>query len=127
MIRVEMAESLMELVCNNCSLVFKRTKAEIRRAAKRGRIKVYCSRKCASCNPEHLERLRKYGKPNIKNLIAGNRRDEFTPFRPHFRRIHNRGKECTITLQDLKDIWENQDGKCGFKARFAVRKMRRRF
>lgn len=52
------------------------------------------------------------------NLFLGTRRDEYSPFRQHFklarRRVKTHGRECTITLEYLKELWEKQDGKCPY-------------
>lgn len=51
-------------------------------------------------------------------LFLGTRRDEYSPFRQHFklarRRVKTHGRECTITLEYLKEVWEKQDGKCPY-------------
>ncbi len=50
------------------------------------------------------------------HLFLGNRRDEYSPFRQHLRlarrRVKSHGRECTITLEHLKELWEKQDGRC---------------
>lgn len=49
--------------------------------------------------------------------MAG-RNDEYTEFREHLRRINSRCKRnkiyTNVSLQDLKDIWEAQDGVCPY-------------
>jgi hypothetical protein len=46
-------------------------------------------------------------------LIPGyNRADEFTPFREYLRRSKRRTKQVSISLRDLKDQWEKQEGIC---------------
>ncbi|HVI42284.1 MAG TPA: hypothetical protein VM577_16650 [Anaerovoracaceae bacterium] len=49
---------------------------------------------------------------NIQNLRRGSEPDEFTGFREHLRKARRRKFECKITLQDLKDIWNRQNGRC---------------
>ena len=52
------------------------------------------------------------------NLFSGNRRDEYSPFRQHFklarRRVKTHGRECTITLEYLKELWEKQGARCPY-------------
>ncbi|MEM7714902.1 MAG: hypothetical protein AAF349_15215 [Cyanobacteria bacterium P01_A01_bin.68] len=52
------------------------------------------------------------------NTAIGNRRDEYSPFRQHLRLARRRGKingrECNITLEYLKNLWEKQGGRCPY-------------
>lgn len=47
-----------------------------------------------------------------------NRRDEYSPFRQHLklarRRVKGKDRQCTITLQYLKELWEKQGGRCPY-------------
>jgi hypothetical protein len=58
---------------------------------------------------------------NLENNICTslplfNRRDEYSPYRQHLRlarrRVKLNGRECNITLEYLKALWEQQDGRC---------------
>ena len=106
---------MIELICEICGNTFSRNIGEYNRSVKKGR-KSYCSRKCT-------------GKVVGKNLAghrsdynisqhSGNRNDEFTPFRLLFRtakrRAEERDREFSITLKDLEEVWENQNGKCPY-------------
>ena len=56
-------------------------------------------------------------KNNIRtNSVLYNRRDEYSPYRQHLRlarrRVKLNGRECNITLEYLKVLWEKQDGRC---------------
>ncbi|MBD2771841.1 hypothetical protein [Iningainema tapete] len=57
-------------------------------------------------------------KSNYQQLVLGNRRDEYSPFRQHLklarRRVKSHGRECTITLEYLKALWEQQNGICSY-------------
>ncbi|MDY6902782.1 MAG: hypothetical protein SWZ49_32635 [Cyanobacteriota bacterium] len=52
------------------------------------------------------------------NTPTGNRRDEYSPFRQHLklarRRVKSNGRECNITLEYLKELWEQQAGSCPY-------------
>ncbi|MUH00946.1 hypothetical protein F7734_55270 [Scytonema sp. UIC 10036] len=52
------------------------------------------------------------------NLFFSDRRDKYSPFRQHLklarRRVKTHGRECTITLEYLKELWEKQDGRCPY-------------
>jgi len=100
-------------ICSNpnCSKEFLKDKSEINRNKKIGR-KNYCSRSCSGyMNNEHL---RKFSKENGKHLIqySNNGRDKYTGLREHFRRIKKRNHEYNITLDDLLELWIEQNGTC---------------
>jgi hypothetical protein len=65
--------------------------------------------------------INKSGVQNIENyvstsLLPVNRKDKLSPFRQHYRlarrRVKTHRRECTITLEYLKEIWEKQGGLC---------------
>ena len=102
---------LGKCVCNNCGVEFEKPMSEITRNEKLGRPN-FCSRSCV-------------GKNNAKNLgdhlgnykkIMGYKRfgDDFTKFRYHYRNIKNRKHDVTISIDDLKRVWEIQQGVCFF-------------
>ena len=106
----------IEMICEACGTKFHRERGEINRNKRLGR-KAYCSLKCAG-NIENIP-LDKRGK--TEHLRADNRRDEFSPFRHHMKCMHNhagtngsRRKPVEITLQDLKEQWERQNGVCPY-------------
>lgn len=97
--------------CDNCGVEFSKPQSEIIRNQKLGR-KNFCSRTCV-------------GKNNVKNLgdgnkryditqHSGNRNDNLTKFRYHFRNISKRDKELNISIEYLKEIWEKQEGVCPY-------------
>ena len=100
-----------ECICDNCGVTFNKPLTEIRRSEKNKR-KHFCSRTCV-------------GKNNSKNFgdrasnyrisqHSNNRMDGFTKFRYHYRNILKRDKEVTVTLDDLKEMWDEQQGICPF-------------
>lgn len=103
---------LRKVLCNNCGVEFEKPNSEIKRNLEKGRPN-YCSRSCVA---------KKHGKEKaskIKNLYdisihAGCRKDEFTPFKYSLRCAKRRFKEVSISLQDLKQQWEIQNGKCPY-------------
>ncbi len=101
----------LKLVCEICGTEFERSEREHKRNQKIGR-KVYCSRSCS-------------GKGNVLNLpngimgdtsklMRGSQKDEFSPFRYHLRKAKSRNKNFNLTLQDLKEIWDRQNGICPY-------------
>jgi len=99
--------------CSNpsCGIDFLKDSSEIKRNKKIGR-KNYCSLGCSGkMNNNHL---RSYAQENVKYLleVCNNGRDKYTGLREHYRRIKKRKHVYDVTLDDLLEIWENQDGIC---------------
>lgn len=106
--------AIVELICCICQSVFSRGESEAIRNARLGRP-VYCSLSCA-------------GKANKKNIAPetyvwshlnpGHRRDKHSPFRVHLRLANRRakqyGRECSLSLEDLRELWESQQGICPY-------------
>lgn len=100
----------MIIKCEICGINFERKNSEINRNKKFNR-RTFCSKKCS-------------GKALIKNipqesyvhdhLNPSNKLDEYSPFRWHLKVAKQRNKKVTITLQDLKQQWEKQNGICPF-------------
>lgn len=117
----------LEEVCPNCGIKFEKPISEINRNQKLGR-KNFCSIACAVQyreNNESLTEKQKQTRENFKKKCTGlkgdlnpahKRWDEFSPFRETLRKakMHSRqtNKEFSLTLQDLKDQWEKQEGLC---------------
>lgn len=98
--------------CSNCETPFSVLTREYNRQIKRGRENFFCSRKCAAIkNNQNNPR-----KGNPANLVAGNRRDEYTPFRWFVLRAQYRNRKkkygCDVNVEYLKNIWDSQKGKC---------------
>lgn len=100
---------LGKTVCTQCGKKFEKPQSEIDRNAKRNGNN-FCSRHCV-------------GLHNSGNLLLGNessydisqharKKDEDSKFRYYFRTIKNRNKELNVTIDDLRDLWEKQEGKC---------------
>ena len=108
----------MELICFNCSNKFKRNQSEHNRSVQLNR-KEFCSH---SCQFKYLHKLGKYdkNKDNFTKIYSiqgvGRKNDEFSSFRKFYRSIKSRSKfknwKVEITLQDLKNQWDKQQGKC---------------
>lgn len=103
--------SNIELECDNCGKRFWRRKGEVNRNAKLGR-RTFCSLRCVGKQSyKHLESC--VNRYDI-SLHANNHRDKYSPFRYNLKCMKNlnRKHECTVTLTDLKEQWEKQDGVC---------------
>jgi hypothetical protein len=104
----------VELTCEMCGKVFTRKAAEVNRNRKLGR-RVFCSLECT-------------GKANTGNfppttatanyLRRGKTPDKYPPFREYLklikRRTRERHEKLTLTLEDIKQQWERQNGTCPF-------------
>ena len=105
----------VEIQCCACGMFFVKSKKEYDRQVRNGKNNFYCSRKCVGkVNSKNLGKH--LGVGDVSNLIANNRKDEYTPFRHYMKRIRTRniekGKEYDVDVQYLKKIWECQNGKC---------------
>ena len=100
-----------ECTCDNCGVIFKKPQSEITRNLNIGR-KNYCTRSCAG----FANRFNFGDKSSNYDISkhAGHLRDEFTPFRYHYRNCKKRYKEFSIDLEYLKKIWDEQNGICPF-------------
>jgi len=97
--------------CENCDKDFERDSREIKRSLKKGR-KQFCSRQCAGKNRH--DQLDPYKGKFDLTKYAGNRKDKYSGFREHVRRIKNREKEISIDIDYLLEVWENQNGICPY-------------
>ena len=100
-----------EVQCCYCKTIFKKDVSEIKRSLKVGRLN-YCSMKCSKSIPSNIEHLNKINPKDTTHLISCNRRDQFSDFREHLRRASRRNKSFDLSLQDLKDQWDKQNGLC---------------
>ncbi len=104
----------VELTCEICGKVFLRRRGEVQRNKKLGR-RVFCSRECTGIasigNLPPLEVTK-------KNLRRGKIPDKYSPFREYFKLIKRRTKErnepLSLSIDDLKQQWEKQNGICPF-------------
>lgn len=101
------------VTCENCGNTFEKVSKEVTRSIKLGRPQ-YCSKSCSKSTESNLNHLTSIRTGDVSHLNAGNRRDEFTGFREHIRRIKYRNKEVDLTLQDLKDVFDSQNGICPY-------------
>jgi uncharacterized protein (DUF433 family) len=108
------------IICSFCGKKVEKIATEIKRQQKRGKTLFYCGLSCAG--KSHSDRLKKYIEQNTEVIkqYCDNRKDEFTPFRYHLRNAKRRSqgtsrsakKDFNLSLEDIRDIWNNQNGKC---------------
>lgn len=111
-------QKMSDCICEKCGKTFQRRTTEHTRNLKLGR-RVFCSGRCSSATTIRENMGDSFGScQNSSHLSKYKRKgDEFTPFRYCLKTIKGRPrgqKEVTITLRDLKDVWDSQDGICPF-------------
>lgn len=110
-------EKKIVLNCDFCNKQFERSQKEHKRNLKKSR-KTYCSLRCngkVNCYNIPIE----YFGGNEKAFVLKGKglykkKDELSPFRYYLRKAKTRGKELNITLEYLKQIWDNQNGICPY-------------
>lgn len=132
------------LTCCRCNTKFEREIGEHNRSVRLGRPE-YCGRSCVGLAlNDRIDMSPELSKIRINNLKKGQdrkgrKRDEFTPFKGLLKSIKSRCKRkgmiCSITVEDIKKLWDKQQGKCiysglkmnlpkdsgGFRGRPAIR------
>lgn len=110
----------IELVCKNCDIAFKRLLSEHKRNLKLNR-RVYCSLSCLG--KENVSHLHDDGGINREKALKRVRelvklglyqRDNFSSFKYFLRRCRKFDSETDISLDYLKEVWDNQKGKCAY-------------
>ncbi|WP_414624649.1 hypothetical protein [Calothrix sp. CCY 0018] len=113
-----MSKSQVIVICKNpaCGKEFNKSRSEFNRSEKLGRPH-YCSKSCFG----KFQGLANFGDnanrttAHLKDII---RTDEYSPFRNHIKVMKKSAKhrkhECSVTLADLKQLWEKQKGICPY-------------
>ena len=105
----------MKLVCDNCNSEFEKKERDYKRRIKLGQTRFFCSLSCAAIKGN--EEIPRKGNMH-SGLKADNKRDEYTPFRWFILRAEYRDRKkhygCNLTVAYLKQLWEQQKGKCPF-------------
>lgn len=96
-----------EIKCDGCNTLFNKDVSEIKRNTKLDR-KNYCSRSCLG----KVIAVKNFTNRDTSHLNSANRKDEYSMFREHLRRAKRRGKEINLTLGQLKEQWDRQQGIC---------------
>ena len=100
-----------KVLCEECKTEFLKDSSEVKRNFKLGR-KCYCSISCSKKNKKNIKHLSKVRNRDISKLNPSNRLDEYSIFRPHLRRAKRRKHFCDLTLKQMKEVWDNQQGIC---------------
>ena len=105
------SRKLSKCNCANCGIEFEKPVSEINRNLSKG-SKNFCSRTCVGKN-----NFKNFGEKKSDYNISQhseNRKDEFTKFKYHYRNINKRNKEVNVSIEDLKQVWESQNGICPY-------------
>lgn len=99
-----------KIICGNCGIEFEKAISEIKRNKNH-----FCSLKCSAIFRNDINKKNFEGYTgNPKYLIAHNHRDQYTGFREFLRRAKNRKNLGNLTLIDLKEQWDKQNGECPY-------------
>jgi hypothetical protein len=113
-----MAGALIILTCENpaCSQEFTKSLAEFKRSENLGRQHFCCLKCFAQC--KGIRNFKDKINTNTEHLQKGSERDELSPFRYYLKIIKKssiqRNKEYSVTLEELKFLWEQQQGICPY-------------
>jgi hypothetical protein len=109
-------EKTIDITCANCGKIFQKIAKEHKRQIKNGNNRFFCNLSCSA-----FTRNAENPPPgNPQNLIADNRRDQYTFFKWFVNHAKSRNKErknkreFNITVEFLKKLWEEQNRICPF-------------
>ncbi len=114
-----MTETLIEVKCENsiCGKSFSRRKTEVKRSIRLGR-RNFCCRSCQATVLVNENVAFQKNKGNFRLLKNPSKSDEYSPFRRILRKLRQRakddGKDLSISLEYLKELWDKQSGICPF-------------
>lgn len=99
---------MVQVQCSFCGKIFERDKGVVNFRKKIG-MRIYCSKKCV-------------GRQNFSQLLPYGYKcqdGDVSPFRVFLRHAKGasgvgRKKECSLTLLDLKEQWDKQQGICPY-------------
>jgi len=116
-----MVKKKVKIICVECNKDHWIDEATYKSKLKKNQKHFYCSLSCAAKKGNRLypNKLGKY-KGDISSLkgYEANRLDEFSPFKYSLNRARSRSSEreekTDLTLEYLKELWDNQKGLCAY-------------
>ena len=102
----------VQFICDCCGSEATKAKSEYERNMRLDK-KNFCSRSCAA-KYNNVHRVKSTDSNYDISQHSNNHRDEFTPFRYSLRCAKRRYKGCTLTLVQLQEQWELQQGVCPY-------------
>ena len=107
---------LITLTCTHCKKSFERSLKQYNDHCLRRKHNPFCSQSCA-CTYRNLhtpkEIRSKYKRFDITST-AGNRKDEYSPFKYFITKCKERKRDFDIDLSYLKELWNTQKGICPY-------------
>lgn len=100
------------VICYQCNNSFDKPVSDIKRNLKIGRQN-FCSRNCSVKYAHIVGHYKNSYKTSYKNLPK-KLRDELSPFRRLLGTCNRRFNDFTLTLIDVKNQWEKQNGVCPY-------------
>ena len=101
------------LSCDNCGKEFERELREHTRNSKKG-MPTFCNLKCKGLDSPLPPAVKWTKENNPRGRVS--QKDEYSPFREHLRKMRyrdrSRGREIDVDAEHLKEVFENQSGKC---------------
>lgn len=105
---------MINLKCEQCGCNVDRKIGEYKRSLKIGR-KTFCSVSCSTkySNKNRMDNGEVFSLPR-EFIGKGRCKTDLSIFKPLLNRIKHRKntQEISITLEDIKELWEKQGGKC---------------
>lgn len=103
----------VEVTCAGCGTTILKPSAEVRRQRKRNPDReFFCSMHCYAVHRGHVNLGTHLGRGNVSILRAGNRQDEFSPFRYFLLEARCRNVGTNLDLRYLQHLWAEQGGRC---------------
>ena len=112
--------SKITLTCHTCNKEFEKERGEYNRRIRLGKDKFYCGLSCAAKSPDNVKHIVdvRSGFPVWELDISRKKHDQYSMFRPTLKtlrqRIKAKPKDFDLTVEHLKEIWDEQKGKCPF-------------
>lgn len=106
------------ILCPECGKLFQKESYLLKRNSKLG-INTFCSRTCngkynARNNPALLAYSNSEENKERLKLLCSSTRDQYTDFRYYIRNAVKQKHTVNVTLQYLKNLWEQQNGTCPY-------------
>jgi hypothetical protein len=100
----------IEVKCDNCNVIFLKALSEVKRSLSN---KNYCSLSCCAKHNNSGKYINSEKHYDISKH-SSNKSDDYTKFRWYLKNIKQRAKYYNLSLIDLNNIWEKQQGVCPY-------------
>ena len=107
---------MKKVKCEHCGKSYEIKTGEFNRKVKK-KQRFFCSLSCCGkANVGNFSEEWNNSEENKEHLRrqAGNRKDDLSPFRFVMKCCKQRGRELDLTLEDLQEQWQKQNGVCPY-------------